>query len=62
MNKLRLDALAVESFETGAAPRLERGTVEAHACTDRDTCRCPTSYYLCGTGPETAYSCPRTTI
>jgi hypothetical protein len=59
-SKLRLDGLAVESFETGTAPSPERGTVHGHACTDGNSCRCPTSYAQCGTGPATIYSCQRT--
>jgi hypothetical protein len=59
-DKLRLDALAVESFDTGTAAPVETGTVEAHACTDGNSCRCPTSYAQCGTGAATIYSCRRT--
>lgn len=59
-SKLRLEGLAVESFETGAARPMERGTVRGHACTDGNSCRCPTSYAQCGTGPATIYSCQRT--
>jgi hypothetical protein len=60
--ELSLDTLAVESFEAGAAPRPEEGTVEAQAaeCTAPATCRCPTSIIQCATIPSTAYSCPRT--
>jgi hypothetical protein len=50
----------VESFETGAAARPERGTVRGYACTDGNSCRCPTSYAQCGTGAATIYSCQRT--
>ena len=60
--KLSLDALAVESFETGAAED-ERGTVHAHAgdgCTCVKTCLCRTAYYHCGTGPHTIHSCDYT--
>jgi hypothetical protein len=58
--KLRLDGLSVESFETGSVPLVEGGTVNGYACTDGHTCRCPTSYAQCGTGPATIYSCQRT--
>jgi hypothetical protein len=58
-SKLRLDDLAVNSFETGGAP-IERGTVHGNACTDPNTCRCPTAYAQCGTGAATIYSCRRT--
>jgi hypothetical protein len=58
--KLRLDALAVESFETAAAAPADHGTVRGYACTAGNTCRCPTSYAQCGTGPATIYSCQRT--
>jgi hypothetical protein len=61
-SKLRLDALAVESFETGEAARPERGTVRGYACTDGHSCRCPTSYAQCGTGPATIYSCQPTVV
>jgi hypothetical protein len=59
---LKLDALSIESFETGVAPRIERGTVQAAAadCTAPATCKCPTSIYQCSTLPATAYSCPVT--
>ncbi|HEX6746363.1 MAG TPA: hypothetical protein VF092_03535 [Longimicrobium sp.] len=58
---LKLDALAVSSFETAdAAPDL--GTVEAREadCTAPATCKCPTSLWACGTIAATRYSCPRT--
>jgi len=60
--ELSLDSLAIESFETGMAPRPEEGTVEARgaACTDPATCRCPTSIWACATISATAYSCPQT--
>ncbi|HKP75850.1 MAG TPA: hypothetical protein VJT67_09935 [Longimicrobiaceae bacterium] len=60
--ELALDSLAIESFETGAAPRPETGTVEARGqgCTDPATCKCPTSIWACATIPSTAYSCPPT--
>jgi hypothetical protein len=59
--KLSLDALEVESFETGTATE-ERGTVHAHAagCTCVRSCLCPTAYYHCGTGPHTIHSCDYT--
>ena len=60
--ELSLDALAIESFETGAAPLPEDGTIEAREaeCTAPATCKCPTSLFRCGTLPATAFSCPRT--
>jgi hypothetical protein len=60
--ELSLDALAIESFDTGAAPLPEEGTVEARAadCTAPASCRCPTSLAACGTIAATVYSCPRT--
>ena len=60
--ELALDSLAIESFETGAAPRPEAGTVEARqqGCTDPDTCKCNTSIWACATIPATAYSCRQT--
>jgi len=59
--ELSLDTLAIESFETGASPGPEDGTVEAQAaeCTAPATCKCPTSLYRCGTIHAT-YSCPVT--
>jgi hypothetical protein len=59
--KLSLDALEVESFETGTAEE-KRGTVHAHAdgCTCVKTCLCRTAYYHCGTGPHTIHSCDYT--
>jgi hypothetical protein len=66
--KLDLDALGVDSFETGAAADV-RGTVEGrdsdqqtttppqHECTCFDTCICKSAYYYCGTGHDTIYSC-----
>lgn len=59
-SKLRPEELSVESFETGVVIPVERGTVHGYACTDGNTCRCPTSYAQCGTGPATIYSCQRT--
>ncbi|HEV7588439.1 MAG TPA: hypothetical protein VGO40_10020 [Longimicrobium sp.] len=60
--ELSLDSLAIDSFETGATPRPEEGTVEAQAapCTSPASCRCPTSVIRCGTIASTAYSCPVT--
>lgn len=60
--ELALDTLAIESFETGAAPRPEAGTVQAREadCTSPNTCRCPTAIINCATIPSTAYSCPVT--
>ncbi|HEV7588442.1 MAG TPA: hypothetical protein VGO40_10035 [Longimicrobium sp.] len=68
--KLDLDGLAVDSFETTAAPDDARGTVRAHengdvptptppeyACTCAATCLGKTNYYYCGTGHYTIYSC-----
>lgn len=62
MIKTRLDPerLAVESFPTSDPDASPRGTVNGYACTDGNTCRCPTSYAVCGTGPATIYSCERT--
>jgi hypothetical protein len=59
---LKMDTLAVDSFETGVAPLAERGTVEGQAadCTSPATCKCPTSIYACATIASTAYSCPQT--
>lgn len=60
--ELSLEALSIDSFETGAAPRPEEGTVEAREadCTAPATCKCPSSLFRCGTIASTAYSCPRT--
>ena len=60
--ELSLDTLAIDSFETGAVPRPDEGTVEAQAaeCTAPATCKCPTSLFRCGTIASTAYSCPVT--
>lgn len=53
--KLRLDELAVESFEAGAPANPARGTVEGHArCTRFDSCYCASSIYVCGTVRPTA--------
>jgi hypothetical protein len=59
---LKMDSLAVDSFETGATPAADRGTVEGREadCTAPSTCKCPTSLYACGTIAATAYSCPAT--
>jgi uncharacterized OsmC-like protein len=71
--KLDLDRLAVDSFETTAAADDARGTVQAHesgdapqptppeyACTCANSCLCKTAYYHCGTGHYTIYSCDYT--
>jgi hypothetical protein len=71
--KLDLDGLSVESFETTGAPDDVRGTVRAHesgdapdptppeyACTCANTCLCKTAYYHCGTGHFSIYSCDYT--
>jgi hypothetical protein len=68
--KLDLEGLAVDSFETTAAPADGRGTVRAHEsgdvptpnppeypCTCAATCLCKTNYYYCGTGEHSIYSC-----
>ena len=58
---LNLDALSVESFDTGDAKAALRGTVEAHApCTCRDTCVCPSAIYWCADIAFTVYSCDYT--
>lgn len=59
--KLSLDALKVESFDTGSVAE-ERGTVHAHAdgCTCVKTCLCPSAYYHCGDGVHTIHSCDYT--
>jgi hypothetical protein len=59
-SKLRLDALAVESFQTGAVPLVEGGTVDGYACTVGNSCYCPTAYVECGTEVATRHSCQRT--
>ena len=62
MNKLqlRLDDLRVDSFATDGVDA-RRGTVRAHGdCTWIDSCFCDTAYAVCGTGPETIYSCDYT--
>jgi len=68
---LELDSLAVDSFATDEGDG-GRGTVRANDaradealeaagnCTCRNTCVCPTAYYLCGTGPESINSCDYT--
>jgi hypothetical protein len=63
MRKLTLDVdrLSVESFATAAATR-KTGTVRGHGddCTWVDSCFCHTAYAVCGTGPQTIYSCTYT--
>lgn len=70
-NKLSLDTLAVDSFETSAADAAPRGTVHGHAsavceptppvyadaCTCNDTCLCRTAAYYCATVHATSISC-----
>ena len=67
---LELDALAVESFETGAAMPL-RGTVRGQRiphptppiqvdCTCVASCLCPTAAFYCATVQQTAISCDYT--
>jgi len=60
MRKLTLDVdrLSVESFAT-AAPMRMTGTVRGRGedCTYVDSCFCHTAYAVCGTGPQTIYSC-----
>lgn len=41
MNKLKLDDLAVETFDTTADPENERGTVFGEQCTCLTNCTCP---------------------
>ncbi|HEX6371941.1 MAG TPA: hypothetical protein VF006_23660 [Longimicrobium sp.] len=41
MNKLRLDDLAVESFDTTATKRKQKGTVFGEQCTCYTVCTCP---------------------
>jgi hypothetical protein len=36
--RLRLDELAVETFDTGADERVQRGTVDAHGATAKPLC------------------------
>lgn len=58
---LDLDALAVDSFDTGAGEDAPRGTVHAHAaCTCRASCACPTAIYYCAEIADTVYSCDYT--
>lgn len=40
--RLRLDELAVETFETGAEEAPRRGTVDAHGATAKPLCSIPT--------------------
>jgi hypothetical protein len=67
---LELDALAVESFETGAAAP-QRGTVRGQRvphptppilvdCTCLASCLCPTNAFYCATVQQTAISCDYT--
>ena len=62
--KLSLDALAVDSFATGAPAPEASGTVEARGaeCTAPVTCKCPSSLWACGTIAATRYSCPPTLV
>ena len=67
--KLSLEALAVDSFETSAGTG-ERGTVrgresddepiEFGGCTCDESCLCPTAAYYCATVQETVISCDYT--
>jgi hypothetical protein len=66
---LELEALAVDSFATSAAPGEARGTVRGREdqaapdyfdCTCAATCVCATAYYWCGDGYQTLYSCTYT--
>jgi hypothetical protein len=62
MHKLRMhvEDLRVDSFPTAGADA-RRGTVRAHGdCTGVDSCFCHTAYAVCGTGPQTIYSCDYT--
>ncbi|HYW07446.1 MAG TPA: hypothetical protein VE913_10840 [Longimicrobium sp.] len=61
--KLTLDQLDVQSFDTGELGDVDRGTVRGAAggCTDGKSCYCGTAYAVCGTGPETVYSCAEDT-
>ncbi|HEV3050356.1 MAG TPA: hypothetical protein VGX50_08620 [Longimicrobium sp.] len=56
--RLRIETLAVESFQTGRE-QAKPGTVRAHGddCTWFESCLCETAYYYCGTGPATMWSC-----
>src|SRR3954469_529770 len=55
--RMRLEDLRVDSFQT-AATDVRRGTVRAYSdCTYVDSCFCHTAYAVCGTGPQTIYSC-----
>jgi hypothetical protein len=60
--KLSVESLRVDSFETGAAEKDERGTVRGNGagCTCVASCLCRTAYYNCGTGPHTIHSCDYT--
>ena len=58
--RMRVDDLRVESFSTDGTDA-RRGTVRAYGdCTWIDSCFCDTAYAVCGTGPETIYSCDYT--
>ena len=58
--RMRVDDLRVDSFPT-ADTDARRGTVRAYGdCTWVDSCFCHTAYAVCGTGPETIYSCDYT--
>ena len=56
--ELRVEELAVESFQTGREPG-RPGTVRGHGddCTWFASCVCQTAYYVCNTAPGTNYSC-----
>lgn len=70
MHKLKLESLQVQSFETTAAPRPARGTVQAHQSTAPDCVHTQgpdicgeTNYADCSGGActcECTMSCPRT--
>jgi hypothetical protein len=57
MRKLKLDALAVESFETSVETRAELGTVQGQMVSASPTSCCPkeTFVYAC----PVSTSCPR---
>ena len=58
MKKLRLDDLAVESFDTVRAPEKEKGTVFAEQQCTCYTCTCPGCPTCGATCPATcAYTC-----
>ena len=58
---LNVEALAVDTFETGAADE-QRGTVHGakEACTCAASCDCPTAIYYCAEIAWTLYSCDYT--